>query len=81
MTHLFRDNRLCRLPSSPAEPSLQSQNFLAMGCDRFGFSVWGVAGGGFESLNAAYGVDARNATEIRLQIADLHRTLAISPRL
>jgi len=46
MTHLSRDNRLCRLLSFPAEPSLQSQNFIALGCDRFGIGVWGVAGGG-----------------------------------
>ena len=49
---LSRQSALCRLLSHPAEPSLRSQNFIAMDCDRFGIGVWGVPGGGFENLNA-----------------------------
>jgi hypothetical protein len=50
----FANWNKAHLLSSPAEPSLQPQNFLAMGCDRFGIGVWGMAGGGFENLNAIF---------------------------
>src|SRR6516225_195367 len=47
---------------------MQLENFLAMGCDRFGPGIWGLAGGGFESLNAAHAMRLVTSRARLLQI-------------